>query len=225
MFSSWKRFLWRMAHCGHRRDRRPRRPGMVGELDYLASFAAGHSGVLRSPSGVGFIAISDQPGNEGTPREPVPRNRGSIRAPSAGCPPSWRPRPTRTPPPGGRLGNSLPNNWRRQTSLCSPRRSIGTAVATWSHSLRPFSLARQSFNHPRTGRLLAAVCAITEPGTRDAPEPSPLYTEAADLIADRFADSPDIGHFCEGLGFLSNGSQRSGAALRAAFASNSQGQS
>jgi hypothetical protein len=68
--------------------------------------------------------------------------------------------------------------------------------------------ARQSLEHPRTGRLLAAVCTITEPRTRDGPEPSPLYSEAADLIADRYADSPDIGHFCEGLGFLSAGSQR-----------------
>jgi len=67
--------------------------------------------------------------------------------------------------------------------------------------------ARQSTDHPRTGRLLAAVCTITEPRARDAREPPPLYTEAANLIADRYADSPDIGHFCEGLGFLSNGSQ------------------
>ena len=41
----------------------------------------------------------------------------------------------------------------------------------------------------------------------DSQEPPSLYTEAADLIADRYADSPDIGHFCEGLGFSSNGSQ------------------
>ena len=80
-------------------------------------------------------------------------------------------------------------------------------------TLEPFapailSRARQSLEHPRTGRLLAAVCTITEPRTRDGPEPSPLYTEAADLIANRYADSPDIGHFCDGLGFLSHGSQR-----------------
>ena len=74
---------------------------------------------------------------------------------------------------------------------------------------RRFSPARrQSLDHPRTGRLLAAVCTITERKARDAPEPPALYIEAADLIADRCADRPDIGHFCEGLGFLSNGSQR-----------------
>ena len=80
-------------------------------------------------------------------------------------------------------------------------------------TLEPFapailSRARQSLDHPRAGRLLAAVCTITEPQTRDGPEPSPLYTEAADLIADRCALSPEIGHFCEGLGFLSHGTQR-----------------
>jgi predicted esterase/thiol-disulfide isomerase/thioredoxin len=80
-------------------------------------------------------------------------------------------------------------------------------------TLEPFApailaRARQSLDHPRTGRLLAAVCAITEPRTRDGREPSPLYTEAADLIADRYADSPDIGHFCEGIGISSHGTQR-----------------
>ena len=97
-------------------------------------------------------------------------------------------------------------------------------------TLEPFAPAiltrrRQSLDHPRTGRLLAAVCTITEPGTRDGPEPSPLYSEAADLIADRHADSPDIGHFCEGLGFLSNGSQRWAPPVRAALASDPRGQS
>ena len=97
-------------------------------------------------------------------------------------------------------------------------------------TLEPFApailaRARRSLEQPRTGRLLAAVCTITEPRTRDGPEPSPLYTEAADLIADRFADSPDIGHFCEGLGFLSHRQSTLGTAVRAAFASNPQGQS
>ena len=58
--------------------------------------------------------------------------------------------------------------------------------------------AKQSPDHPRTGRLLAAVCTATHP--RDGHEPPPIYIEAADLIADRSADSPDIYHFCEGLG-------------------------
>ena len=53
----------------------------------------------------------------------------------------------------------------------------------------------------------------------------PLYTEAADLIADKYADSPDIGHFCEGLGFLSHGESALGAPVRAALAGDPQGQS
>ncbi len=86
------------------------------------------------------------------------------------------------------------------------------SLGRWQ-ALEPFApailaRARQSMDHPRTGRLLAAVCTITEPRARDAQEPPALYTEAADLIADRFADSPDIGHFCEGIGSLSDGSQR-----------------
>ncbi len=86
------------------------------------------------------------------------------------------------------------------------------SMGKWQ-TLEPFaaailSRARRSLEHPRTGRLLAAVCTIAEPRTRDGAEPSPLYTEAANLIAERYADSPDIGHFCEGLGILSHGSQR-----------------
>ncbi len=58
--------------------------------------------------------------------------------------------------------------------------------------------ARTSPDHPRAGRLLAAVCAATRP--REAAEPPAIYAEAADLIAERAAGSPDICHFCEGLG-------------------------
>ncbi len=66
--------------------------------------------------------------------------------------------------------------------------------------LAPAILARvrKSPDHPRAGRLLAAVCAATKP--REAAEPPAIYAEAADLIAERAADSPDICHFCEGLG-------------------------
>ena len=90
--------------------------------------------------------------------------------------------------------------------------SFEWSLGQWQ-ALEPFApailaRARQSLDHPRTGRLLAAVCTITEPKARDGPEPPALYTEAADLIADRYADSPDIGHFCEGLGIISHGSQR-----------------
>jgi thiol-disulfide isomerase/thioredoxin/predicted esterase len=58
--------------------------------------------------------------------------------------------------------------------------------------------ARRSPDHPKTGRLLAAVCAMTQPN--EDVEPPAIYTEAADLIADGYAARPDIQHFCEGLG-------------------------
>ena len=37
-------------------------------------------------------------------------------------------------------------------------------------------------------------------GSRDRAEPPATFTEAANLIADRYADSPDLVHFCEVLG-------------------------
>ena len=66
--------------------------------------------------------------------------------------------------------------------------------------LAPTLLARvkQAPDHPRAARLLAEVCVMTNP--RDEEEPPALYQEAADLIASRYADSPDIYHFCEVLG-------------------------
>jgi poly(3-hydroxybutyrate) depolymerase/thiol-disulfide isomerase/thioredoxin len=72
--------------------------------------------------------------------------------------------------------------------------------------LAPAILARvrRSPDHPRIGRLLAAVCAATKP--QEGQEPPPIYTEAADLIAARYADSPDIYAFCESIGlFPGNG--------------------
>ncbi len=79
----------------------------------------------------------------------------------------------------------------------------------WNHLLRPFSLGRDNrWSTPGRADCSQPFAPSQSLATRDGPEPSPLYTEAADLIADRFADSPDIGHFCEGLGFLSHGSQR-----------------
>ena len=66
--------------------------------------------------------------------------------------------------------------------------------------LVPAILARvkQVPDHPRAARLLAAICVMTKPG--DEGEPPALYQEAADLIASRYADSPEIYHFCEGIG-------------------------
>ncbi|MEX2119863.1 MAG: redoxin family protein [Pirellulales bacterium] len=57
--------------------------------------------------------------------------------------------------------------------------------------------ARQFTDHAQGGRLLAAVCVATRP--QDGEEPSVIYVEAGDLIADKFAASPEIGHFCESL--------------------------
>lgn len=50
---------------------------------------------------------------------------------------------------------------------------------------------------PDWGRLLASCCAILAP--EDDGEPPALYQEAADLIAERYAASPDLCHFCESL--------------------------
>ena len=79
----------------------------------------------------------------------------------------------------------------------------------WNHSLRPFSPAHGNpWTTPERADCSQPFAPSQSLEPRDGPEPSALYTEAADLIADRCADSPDIGHFCEGLGFLSHGSQR-----------------
>src|SRR5262245_36835106 len=64
--------------------------------------------------------------------------------------------------------------------------------------------ARNEPDHPRTACLLAAVCSITHPGA-DA-EPPAAYVEAADSIAQTYPDSPDLAHFCEGLGASPAGS-------------------
>ena len=54
-------------------------------------------------------------------------------------------------------------------------------------------------NHHKAAQLLADVCQLTEPDT-DTTEAPAAFVEAADLIAERYADSPDIEHFCEVLG-------------------------
>ena len=41
-------------------------------------------------------------------------------------------------------------------------------------------------------------------------DPPAIYGEVADLIADRYAGSPDICHFCEGLGLFSGTSEWAG---------------
>jgi acetyl esterase/lipase/thiol-disulfide isomerase/thioredoxin len=64
----------------------------------------------------------------------------------------------------------------------------------------PLLLARvrREPDHPQCGRLLAACCTILAP--EEDGEPPALYQEAADLIADRYAASPDINNFSEMLG-------------------------
>ena len=84
----------------------------------------------------------------------------------------------------------------------------GGVVGNWRplQNLAPVFLARarQSPDHPKTARLLVAICNITQPS--EDGEPPAIYTEAADLIAAKYADSPDLVHFCEGLGASPNGS-------------------
>jgi thiol-disulfide isomerase/thioredoxin/predicted esterase len=66
--------------------------------------------------------------------------------------------------------------------------------------LAPLLLARVRMEpeHPRWGRLLAACCTLLAPA--EDGQPPALYQEAADLIAQRYAASPDLQNFCERLG-------------------------
>ncbi len=59
---------------------------------------------------------------------------------------------------------------------------------------------KKHLDHPRVAWLLAEVCCSY---ARSAKAPA-AFAEAADLIAVRFADSPDITHFCEGLGCVAH---------------------
>jgi thiol-disulfide isomerase/thioredoxin/predicted esterase len=68
---------------------------------------------------------------------------------------------------------------------------------------------RRSPDHPQCGQLLAECCAMTNPwhpARRDEGEPPAVYQEAADLLADRYAGSPDIRRFPEGLAGPAGGS-------------------
>ena len=74
-------------------------------------------------------------------------------------------------------------------------------VGRWQamQNLAPVFLARvrRSPDQPKSARLLAAICSMTRPNEDE--NPPAIYTEAANLIADEYASSPDISHFCEGL--------------------------
>ena len=83
------------------------------------------------------------------------------------------------------------------------------AVLVWAlkstREVRPGPLAplvlanaQRNLDHPQAAKLLAWVC--TGQQADDSGEAPPAFAEAADLIADRFAASPDNHHFCESLG-------------------------
>jgi RNA polymerase sigma factor (sigma-70 family) len=56
-------------------------------------------------------------------------------------------------------------------------------------------------DHPKAARLLTWVCLASRADAPEAPRP---FAEAADLIAGRFADSPDIANFCECIGSVTS---------------------
>jgi RNA polymerase sigma factor (sigma-70 family) len=60
---------------------------------------------------------------------------------------------------------------------------------------------RKDLDHPKAARLLTWVCLA---GRNDVPQPPRSFAEAADLIAGRFVDSPDIANFCECVGSVSS---------------------
>jgi uncharacterized protein (TIGR03067 family) len=64
-------------------------------------------------------------------------------------------------------------------------------------SLAPtvLSTVKQQLDHPAAAQLLTWVCANGI--GQNASEPSATFVEAADLIVDRFAGSPDISNLCE----------------------------
>ena len=80
-------------------------------------------------------------------------------------------------------------------------KAFDRAVRDWKplRNLAPDLLARarRDPDHPKAARLLAAICAATKPD-EDGTPPA-IYAEAADLSADKYAASPRIAHFCEGL--------------------------
>jgi poly(3-hydroxybutyrate) depolymerase/peroxiredoxin len=86
---------------------------------------------------------------------------------------------------------------------------VGTVAAAFDrtndrprslHELAPALLrkARQHPDHAMSPRLLALVCVLTLP--IDEGQPPAAYSEAADLIVEKYAASPEISYFCEGLG-------------------------
>jgi thiol-disulfide isomerase/thioredoxin len=71
------------------------------------------------------------------------------------------------------------------------------------NSVMPIILERvkRNLGHPQAARLLATV--VSGSADRGAMKPSPVFIEAANLIVERYADSPDARGLCEMLGSLS----------------------
>jgi thiol-disulfide isomerase/thioredoxin len=93
----------------------------------------------------------------------------------------------------GRLARATP------AEIVAALNSSDSALPGNRRPLAPLVLdrARRSLDDPETARLLCWVCVAYENDeSRKAPRP---FAEAADLIVRRFADSPNIGHFCESL--------------------------
>ncbi len=80
-----------------------------------------------------------------------------------------------------------------------------TTSETWSRPMLTLfiGVARRNLDRPEAAGLLTRICA-SEFGD-SSPEESKTFAEAADLIAERFAASPDISNFCESLGSRNGG--------------------
>jgi predicted esterase/thiol-disulfide isomerase/thioredoxin len=63
-------------------------------------------------------------------------------------------------------------------------------------------VVKRHLDHPRAAWLLAQVCVSY--AHDDSPKAPAAFAEAADLIAERFAASPEISHFCEVLGIVAH---------------------
>jgi thiol-disulfide isomerase/thioredoxin len=86
-----------------------------------------------------------------------------------------------------------------------------TTPVAGDDSLRPLASAlvrrmKESPDHPAAARLLTKACTLIAPDT-DANEAPPAFMEIADLIAERYATSPDIVNFSEHLAGLGGGGQ------------------
>jgi RNA polymerase sigma factor (sigma-70 family) len=75
-------------------------------------------------------------------------------------------------------------------------------LSTGKPELAPLVLGRvkRQLDHPKAGELLAWVCAAY--ADDESPRAPRAFSEAADLIANRFATSPNIQHLCEVLGVI-----------------------